>query len=129
MKLGKLVDIYKSLKEAEVSEIEVSERLVIVRIMKAARPFVDEFDNYVNDLREKFKTQNTDTIVQKIQQNKGLTESEVDEFMKFNTPVSTAIAEEREREIEVELPKLSEESVVKLIGENGWKMNMLELFE
>lgn len=129
MKLGKLVDIYKSLKEAEVSEIEVSERLVIVRIMKAARPFVDEFDNFVNDLREKFKTQNMETIVQKIQQNKGLTESEAEEFMKFNTPVSTAIAEERERDVEVELPKLSEESVVKLIGENGWKMKMQELFE
>lgn len=129
MKLGKLVDIYKALKEAKVTEIEVSERLVIVKIMKAARPFADEFDNFVNDLREKFKTQNTDVIVQKIHQNKGLTESEVEEFMKFNTPVSTAIAEEREREVEVELPRLSEESVVKLIGENGWKMNMLELFE
>lgn len=129
MKLGKLVDIYKSLKEAEVSEIEVSERLVIVRIMKAARPFADEFDNFVNDLREKFKTQNMDTIVQKIQQNKGLTEAEAEEFMRFNTPVSTAIAEERERDVEVELPKLSEESVVKLIGENGWKMKMQELFE
>jgi hypothetical protein len=60
---------------------------------------------------------------------KGLTEAEANEFMEYNTPVGKAIAEERERDIEIDLPKFEEKTVVKLMGENGWKGKSLELFD
>ena len=58
-----------------------------------------------------------------------MTEAEAGEFMEYNVPVGKAIAEEREREIEIDLPKFEEEAVVKLMGENGWKARSLELFD
>lgn len=129
MKLGAVVDIYKMLGEATVAQLTSDERMEVVKVLKATRPHAKEYDEFVNDLREKFKTANTDAIIQKIQMNKGLTEAEASEFMEYNTPVSKAIHEEREREVEINLPTISEDAVLKMIGENGWKMKVRELFE
>jgi hypothetical protein len=129
MKLGAVVDIYKMLGEATVAQLTSDERIEVVKVLKATRPHAKEYDEFVNDLREKFKTANTDAIVQKIQMNKGLTEAEASEFMEYNTPVSKAIHEEREREVEINLPAIGEDAVLKMIGENGWKMKVRELFD
>jgi hypothetical protein len=129
MKLGAVVDIYKMLGEATVAQLTSDERMEVVKVLKATRPHAKEYDEFVNDLREKFKTANTDAIVQKIQMNKGLTEAEASEFMEYNTPVSKAIHEEREREVEINLPTIGEDAVLKMIGENGWKMKVRELFD
>lgn len=129
MKLGAVVDIYKMLGEATVAQLTSDERMEVVKVLKATRPHAKEYDEFVNDLREKFKTANTDAIIQKIQMNKGLTEAEASEFMEYNTPVSKAIHEEREREVQINLPTISEDAVLKMIGENGWKMKVRELFE
>lgn len=129
MKLGAVVDIYKMLGEATVAQLTSDERIEVVKVLKATRPHAKEYDEFVNDLREKFKTANTDAIVQKIQMNKGLTEAEASEFMEYNTPVSKAIHEEREREVEINLPTIGEDAVLKMIGENGWKMKVRELFD
>ena len=129
MKLGAVVDIYKMLGEATVAQLTSDERMEVVKVLKATRPHAKEYDEFVNDLREKFKTANTDAIIQKIQMNKGLTEAEASEFMEYNTPVSKAIHEEREMEVEINLPTIGEDAVLKMIGENGWKMKVRELFE
>lgn len=129
MKLGAVVDIYKMLGEATVAQLTSDERMEVVKVLKATRPHAKEYDEFVNDLREKFKTANTDAIIQKIQMNKGLTEAEASEFMEYNTPVSKAIHEEREREVEINLPTIGEDAVLKMIGENGWKMKVRELFD
>lgn len=129
MKLGAVVDIYNVLGEATVAQLTSDERMEVVKVLKATRPHAKEYDEFVNDLREKFKTANTDAIIQKIQMNKGLTEAEASEFMECNTPVSKAIHEEREREVEINLPTIGEDAVLKMIGENGWKMKVRELFD
>lgn len=129
MKLGAVVDIYKMLGEATVAQLTYDERMEVVKVLKATRPHAKEYDEFVSDLREKFKTANTDAIIQKMQMNKGLTEAEASEFMEYNTPVSKAIHEEREREVEINLPTISEDAVLKMIGENGWKMKVRELFD
>lgn len=129
MKLGAVVDICKMLGEATVAQLTSDERMEVVKVLKATRPHAKEYDEFVNDLREKFKTAKTDAIIQKIQMNKGLTEAEASEFMEYNTPVSKAIHEEREREVEINLPTIGEDAVLKMIGENGWKMKVRELFD
>lgn len=129
MKLGTIVDINKMLSEATVKELTTDERMSVVKALKATRSHTKEYDDFVSDLKEKFKTPNLESITQKIQMGKGLTEAEANEFMEYNTPVGKAIAEERERDIEIELPKFEEETVVKLMGENGWKGKSLELFD
>lgn len=129
MKLGAVVDIYKMLGEATVAQLTSDERMEVVKVLKATRPHAKEYDEFVNDLKEKFKTPNLESITQKIQMGKGLTEAEANEFMEYNTPVGKAITEERERDIEIDLPKFEEETVVKLMGENGWKGKSLELFD
>lgn len=115
--------------EATVKELTTDERMTVVKILKATRSHAKEYDDFVADLKDKFRTPNLESITQKIQTGKGLTEAEAGEFMEYNVPVGKAIAEEREREIEIDLPKFEEEAVVKLMGENGWKARSLELFD
>lgn len=129
MKLGAIVDINKMLSEATVKELTTDERMSVVKALKTTRNHTKEYDDFVNDLKEKFKTPNLESITQKIQMGKGLTEVEANEFMEYNVPVGKAITEERERDIEIDLPKFEEETVVKLMGENGWKGKVLELFD
>lgn len=129
MKTGEVVDAYKALSDAKVSELTADERIAVVKAMKAMRATVKDFDAFVEDLRKKFETPNMEAIVQKLQMNKGLTEAEAEEFMGYNMPVGKAINEERNKDVDIEIPKIGEDAVMKMIGENGWKMSKYELLE
>jgi hypothetical protein len=129
MKLGTIVDINKILSEATVKELTTDERLSVVKALKATRIHAKEYDDFVSDLRDKFSTPNLESITRKIQMGKDMTEAEVNEFLEYNVPVSKAIAEERERDIEIDLPKFEEGTIAKMLGENGWKGKVFELFD
>lgn len=129
MKTGEVVDAYKALSDAKVSELTADERIAVVKAMKAMRATVKDFDAFVEDLRKKFETPNMEAIVQKLQMNKGLTEAEAEEFMGYNMPVGKAISEERNKDVDIEIPRIGEDAVMKMIGENGWKMSKYELLE
>lgn len=129
MKLGQIVDAYKALDEATVKDLSFDERMAVVNAMSAMRATATDFDMFLKSLRDKFKTPNLEEIVSKIQMGKGLTEAEVSEFMEYNTPVNKAVSAEREKEISIEVPKIERDTVVKLIGENGWKMKMMEVLD
>lgn len=129
MKVGKIVNAYRALEKATVSDLTAEERISVVKAMKAMRTTTKEFESFVVDLREKFKSENLEAIIRKIQEGKGLTEDEVKTFNEYNIPVSAAIREEEEKEVELDIPKVSEDAIIKMIGENKWELSKLETFD
>ena len=129
MKVGKIVNAYRALEKATVSDLTAEERISVVKSMKAMRTTTKEFESFVEDLREKFKNETLEAIIRKIQEGKGLTEDEVKTFNEYNIPVSAAIREEEEKEVNLDIPKVSEDAIVKMIGENKWSLSKLETFD
>ena len=129
MKVGKIVNAFRALEKATVSDLTAEERISVVKAMKAMRTTTKEFESFVEDLREKFKNENLEAIIRKIQEGKGLTEDEVKTFNEYNIPVSSAIREEEEKEVNLDIPKVSEDAIVKMIGENKWRLSKLETFD
>lgn len=129
MKVGNIVNAYRALEKATVSELTAEERISVVKAMKAMRTTTKEFESFVEDLREKFKSENLEAIIRKIQEGKGLTEDEVKTFNEYNIPVSAAIREEEGKEVELDIPKVSEDAIIKMIGENKWELSKLETFD
>lgn len=129
MKVGKIVNAFRALEKATVSDLTAEERISVVKAMKAMRTTTKEFESFVEDLREKFKSENLEAIIRKIQEGKGLTEDEVKTFNEYNIPVSSAIREEEEKEVNLDIPKVSEDAIVKMIGENKWRLSKLETFD
>lgn len=129
MKAGKIVNAFRALEKATVSDLTAEERISVVKAMKAMRTTTKEFESFVEDLREKFKSENLEAIIRKIQEGKGLTEDEVKTFNEYNIPVSAAIREEEDKEVELDIPKVSEDAIIKMIGENKWELSKLETFD
>ena len=129
MKVGKIVNAYRALEKATVSDLTAEERIAVVKAMKAMRNTTKEFESFVEDLREKFKNETLEAIIRKIQEGKGLTEDEVKTFNEYNIPVSAAIREEEEKEVNLDIPKVSEDAIIKMIGENKWELSKLETFD
>ncbi|MBQ2855498.1 MAG: hypothetical protein IJE78_00445 [Bacteroidaceae bacterium] len=129
MKVGKIVNAFRALEKATVSDLTAEERISVVKAMKVMRTTAKDFESFVEDLREKFKSENLEAIIRKIQEGKGLTEDEVKTFNEYNIPVSAAIREEEDKEVELDIPKVSEDAIVKMIGENKWSLSKLETFD
>ena len=129
MKVGKIVNAFRALEKATVSDLTAEERISVVKAMKVMRATTKEFESFVEDLREKFKSENLGAIIRKIQEGKGLTEDEVKTFNEYNIPVSAAIREEEDKEVELDIPKVSEDVIIKMIGENKWNLSKLETFD
>lgn len=139
MKLKQIVAAYKVLGEAKVQKLDEKEVIKIIKARKAMRPHTDEYEAFLKDVQEKFKPENWDDVqlmFQKWQQegeNTTLSEVERVEVNKvlidYQKKIETAVKDELEKEVELFIDKLSEESATKLIVENGWELKKLDEIE
>ena len=136
MKVKEIVSAYKVLGEAKVSNLEESEIKKIVLNRKAMRNIVEEFEAFLKDCQEKFKPENWDELQSKIQQwqqegdKTTLSEEERIEINKaiieYQVKINNAIKEEENRIVEMNIEKLSEESITKLLKHNDWQTSKLD---
>lgn len=134
-----VVDCYKALGEAKVTKLEESEVIKVVKARKAMRQIADDYESFLKDCQEKFKPENWDEIQNKIQQwqkegeKTTLTEAERIEINKaiidYQSKINTAINEELNREIEINIEKLKDDSDTKLLVENSWELKKLDEIE
>ena len=133
MKLKELIAAYKALGEAKVTKLEASEVLKIVKARKAMRPYAEEYEAFLKDCQEKFKPVAWDEIQAKAQKWESLTDDEKKDLnivlMEYNNKISSAILEEIEKEVEVSVEKLNEDSLTNILQENGWEVKRLEELE
>lgn len=128
--IQKIVEAYTILGTTKTGKLEASEVITIARVRKQLRPTVESFNEYSRELHDKFKTQNLDTIIAKVQNNEALNESEQKEFREYNALMNEGLNKELLQEVELaDVPKISEETLVKLSSEGNWEMRVFELFE
>jgi hypothetical protein len=136
MKVKEIVSAYRVLGEAKVSNLEESEIKKVVLNRKAMRNIVEEFEAFLKDCQEKFKPENWDELQSKIQQwqqegdKTTLSEEERIEINKaiieYQVKINNAIKEEENRIVEMNIEKLSEESITKLLKHNDWQTGKLD---
>lgn len=133
MKLKSIIAAYKALGEAKVTKLEASEVLKIVKARKAMRPYVEDYDAFLKDCQEKFQPKNFEEIQEKVQKWDSITDEEKKNVNKvlveYNNSINSAILEEIEKDIEVNVEKLSEDSLTKMLQENGWELKKLDELE
>lgn len=138
-KIKQVIEAYKLLGEAKVTKLEESEVIKVVKARKAMRPIADEFEAFLKDCQDKFKPENWDELQKKVQQwqqegeKTTLTEAERIEINKaiidYQSKINTAINEELNREIEINIEKLKDGSDTKLLVENSWELKKLDEIE
>lgn len=133
MKLKSIIAAYKALGEAKVTKLEASEVLKIVKARKAMRPHAEDYDAFLKDCQEKFQPKNFEEIQEKVQKWDSITDEEKKNVNKvlveYNNSINSAILEEIEKDIEVNVEKLSEDSLTKMLQENGWELKKLDELE
>ena len=130
MKLKEVVSLYKILGEAKVSNLDESEIIKIVKARKLIRQSAEEYDAFLKDVQEKFKPENFEYIQNALQNWNNIDDQERIEVNKvvrnYELKINAAVAEELEKDVDIILDKLSEESVTKLLKYNDWKLNKLD---
>lgn len=136
MKIKEIVNAYKALGEAKVSNLEESEIRKVVNNRKIMRTIAEEFEAFLKDCQEKFKPENWDELQQKIQQwqqegeKTTLTEEERivinKAIIKYQQLITKAIQDEEDKNVDITVEKLSEDSITKLLKHNDWPINKLD---
>lgn len=133
MKLNELVACYKALGEAKVTKLEESEVIKIIKARKAMRPFADEFDAFLKDAQEKFKPGNFDELQSNVQKWKDLSDEDKKATNKalteYQKKVNDAVEAELNKDVEVSVEKLDDNSATKILLENGWELKKLDEIE
>lgn len=139
IKLSKLAVAYKALGEAKVTKLDEKDVVKIVKNRRAMRQYAEDYEAFLKDAQDKFKPENWDDVQKKLQQwqNEGnkTTLSDEDKITvnkalnEYQKKIESAIKEEGEKEIELNLETLSEDSSTKILVENGWKVEELDKIE
>lgn len=111
MKLRKAINVYNFLGEMTVTKMEVSEILKVVKARKELKPHMDEWQPYLEDLKNKLK--------------EGVDLNDKKAVAELDKKLNEAIKPDLEKEIEVKLEKLSDEAVAAILSENN--INVREL--
>ena len=128
--IKKIVDAYKALGEAKVTKLEEAEVIKVIKARKAMRPIAEEYDEFFKDCQEKFKPEDWDNIQNDLQQCQKLTEArriELDIVLRtYQKKINETVKDELEREVELNIATLKEESATKILVENDWSVGKLD---
>jgi hypothetical protein len=137
--IKKIVSAYNLLGEAKVSKLEDGEVIKIVKVRKSMRPIVEDYEAFLKDAQEKFRPEDWDDIQNDLRQwqeegeKTSLSKERRIEINKsivgYQSKVEKAVSEELSREVEIESVSLKEESLSKLLVENGWEVKVLDELE
>lgn len=108
MKQGEILNAYRVLGESKMATLEVSEVVKVVKARKVMRPTAESLEAFMKDIQEKAESWESMNDEQRAELNK-------------------AVNDELAKEVELEFEKLSEESIAKLIQENGFKAREIDL--
>lgn len=141
MKIENIVEAYNLLGVAKVANLEDEDKIKILKARRAMRPIVNEYEAFEKDCQEKMKYEGFDADIEpyrvaynKIHQGKGneITEDEAKAYgrvMEYDMKVRKALYEERNKDIEISIEKLSEGADIKLMSANDWTPNQLDLID
>lgn len=139
--IKQVVECYKALGEAKVTNLEDADKIKILKARKAMRPTANEYEAFEKDCQEAMKYEGFNADIEpytiahnKIRQGKGneITEDEAKAYgrvMEYDIKIRKALHDEQNKDVEIEIEKLSEGSDIKLMSANDWTPNQLDLIE
>lgn len=126
----KIVNAYKVLGVAKTTTLETADVLSIIKARRAMRTIVEDYEAFAKDAGEKLKPENYDELVAIEQKGDEATPEEKAlhqrDVIAYRNAVAEAISAEFSKEVEVELPTLSDDALAKLVKENGWSVGALD---
>lgn len=139
MKVKNIVEAYKLLGNAKTTNLDDADKGKILKARKAMRPIADEFEAFLKDAQEMFKPDGWEETQKKLaqwqQEGEKTTLSEEERvainkaLIGYQSAIDKAVKAELEKEIEIEIEKLSEGSDIKLMSANDWTPNQLDLID
>lgn len=131
MKQKEIIEAYRMLGEANIKTLEDKDAVIIIKDRMAMRPHVEAYDALLKDAQEKLKPENLEAMQEKAQGWDKLSNEErrsVNEFFKsYQEKIDTVCGPELEKEVECNIEKISLESAMKLLKENGWPVSRLDI--
>ncbi len=139
MKVKSIVEAYKLLGNAKTTNLDDADKGKILKARKAMRPIADEFDAFLKDAQELFKPEGWEDTQKKLaqwqQEGEKTTLSEEERIainkalIGYQSAIDKAVKAELDKEVEIEIEKLSEGSDIKLMSANDWTPNQLDLID
>lgn len=139
MKVKSIVEAYKLLGNAKTTNLDDADKAKILKARKAMRPIADEFEAFLKDAQEMFKPEGWEETQNKLAQwqqegeKTTLSEDERKSINKaligYQSAIDKAVKAELDKEVEIEIEKLSEGSDIKLMSANDWTPNQLDLID
>lgn len=124
--ISQAVAAYNALGAAKTTSVEHADILAVIKARRVLRPIVEERDAFVKDAMEKFKPADYDELVAIENKGKDATDDEKKKHYHgvsaYYKAVNEAAEAEFAKELELELPTISEDALAKLVKENGWNM-------
>lgn len=141
MKLKHIVAAQRRLDNARATKLEESDVIKLLKNRKAMRPYVNDFEEFEKDCKDKFKVEGLEDaekvrqgVVKKLSEDKSYqpTKDEIESINKvlgYLNKVNKALSEELDKEIDITFDKLSENADAKLMKENGWSYAEIDEIE
>lgn len=130
MKKSEVLAIYEIVKAAKVTKMEDADKFKVVKALKTMKPVATDFDEFKKDALDKLKSEDHDAMTEKAQkwqsegENTTLSVEERAElnkyFNEYNNKVLECVREEAEKDIELSIEKLNDESFQKFVASNDW---------
>lgn len=126
--VSQIVAAYKVLGEAKTASLDVSDILEIIRVRRAMRPFVEDYEAFAKDAGDKLRPVNYDVLIAIEQKGDEATAEEKALYqhgaLAYRKAVAEAISAEFSKEVDVDIPVLSDSAIASLIKENGWNIGV-----
>lgn len=139
MKVKSIVEAYKLLGNAKTTNLDDADKGKILKARKTMRPIADEFESFLKDAQEMLKPEGWEETQKKLaqwqQEGEKTTLSEEERIainkalIGYQSAVDKAVKAELDKEIEIEIEKLSEGSDIKLMSANDWTPNQLDIID
>lgn len=119
VKVGEIVNVYPVIMKSSFAKMNGKAKLGMVRIIKAMKPVVSEFEEVRQDAIKKLAGEDYQEAIKKVQNPKDYSEDEVKEALKVaktsDDAYSKFVQEECEKEVEVEFELLKEDDFESLL--------------
>lgn len=142
IKTEKALAAFRVLNTAKYTKLTDEDKIKVWKIARALKPVADKFDDDSKDAAEKFKpSEDFGERLQKAQEFERMRNAGEDmakapmgaaeygdfvkEFQKYNKLVTDAIKEFAEKEVEIDIDTLTEESFGKLMASNDWTVEQV----
>lgn len=135
----KIMSVYNLISDAKLTKMEDGDKFKMIRMIRAFKPVVTNFEDFKKVASEKLKGENHDYMLEKAQQWQAegekttLSESERIEinryFNDYNNKIIECLKEEAQKENELDYEPLGAGAFGKFVASNDWTLGEIAAIE